>query len=206
MSNTKPDVKNIKKENIKSMFVDAAKSIIIHDGISNVTARKIAEITGYSYASIYHYFSDLNELLLETKLLMIRDMIAYNKEKQEGMQVSNPLQLIKEQTRFPVDYFMDNPNIFGFFYSYKMDARNEEAMRSLEIEKEYWDVFLPFAEKGTIKRRDISIIARTILYAVYGMITLCLSNNGLSKEDIYHDMDDMIDLLLKEGKNNEDPW
>jgi len=84
-----------------------------------------------------------------------------------------------------------------------LDDRNEMALKSLDIEKGYWDVYLPFVEKGAIKRSDIPVIARTIMYAVYGMITLYLSNNGLTRADIYQDMDRMIDLILKEEKSDE---
>ena len=45
----------------------AARSIILQDGVTSVTARAVAELTGCSYATIYHYFKDLNELLLKTK-------------------------------------------------------------------------------------------------------------------------------------------
>ncbi len=201
MNNTKTDAKSMKKQYVKSIFINAVKSIILREGISHVTARKIGEITGYSYATMYHYFSDLNELFLETKLVMIQDMIQCGKEK--FIQSTDPLQLIKAQTRFPIDYYMDSPNIFEFFYCFKLDERNEMALKSLDIEKGYWDIYLPFVEKGTIKRSDIPVIARTIMYAVYGMITLYLSNNGLTREDIYQDMDRMIDLMLKEGKSDE---
>lgn len=201
MNKTKTDAKSMNKQYIKLIFIDAVKSIILREGISNVTARKIGEITGYSYASMYHYFSDLNELFIETKLVMIQEMIHCGKENL--IHTSDPLQIIKAQTRFPVDYYIDNPNIFEFFYSFKLDVRNEIALKSIDIEKGYWDVYLPFVEKGAIKRSDIPVIARTIMYAVYGMITLFLSNNGLTRQDIYQDLDRMIDLLLKEGKSDK---
>lgn len=76
MNDIREDAKNIKKDYVKSKFVEAAKAIILQDGVLSVTVRRIAEITGYSYATIYHYFQDLNELLLETKLSMILDMAA----------------------------------------------------------------------------------------------------------------------------------
>lgn len=202
MSNIKPNAQSGKKEYVKSVFVGAAKTIILREGAENVTVRKIADITGYSYAAVYHYYTDLDELLLDTKLSMIRDMVMSGSEKTE--QETEPLQRVKDQTRFPVDFFLDNPNIFRFFYAYKLDERNITAMQSLELEKAYWDDYMPFVEKGMIRRSDIPAIARTILYAVYGMITLYLSNNGLTREDIYRDMDNMIDLLLNaEGGNRE---
>lgn len=195
MNDIRENAKNVKKEYVKSKFVDAAKTIIVKEGVLNVTVRRIAELTGYSYATIYHYFSDLDELLLETKLSMIRDMVFQG--GQETTKAGDPLQQMKDNARMPVDYFTGNPNVFRFFYSYEMDSHNESAMRSLELEKMYYNDFLPFAESGIIRMQDIPAISRTILYSVFGMITLYLSGNGLTKEEIYKDIDNMIDIILK---------
>jgi AcrR family transcriptional regulator len=195
------EARNVKKDFIKSRFVDAVKSIIIEDGVSNVTVRKIAELTGYSYATIYHYFSNLNELLLEAKLSMIHDMVMRSGE--QAIRTDDPLQHMKDSTRIPVNYFIENPNVFRFFYSYEMDSQNETAMRSLELEKVYYDDFLPFVEKGIIQKSEILAISRTILYAIFGMITLYLSKNGLSREEIDKDIDHMIDILLKGTNDHE---
>jgi len=197
LADIRTDARNIKKEYVKSKFVEAVKTIIFQEGVSAVTARRIAEITGYSYASLYHYFTDLNELLLETKLSMIRDMSPPSQERTQ--ETEDPLQRMKESMRKPVDFFISNPNIFRFYYMFELDSRNEEAMRSLELEKAYYDDFMPFVESGRIREADIPTLSRTILYSVFGIITLYLSNNGLTKEDIYRDMDQMIDILLKGG-------
>ena len=151
---------------------------------------------------MYHYFNDLNELLLETKLSMIRDMMLHSKE--QVARSDDPLKYMKDSMRWPVDFFINNPNIFRFFYLYEMDSRNENVMKSLEIEKAYYDNFMPFVEKGVIKKSDIFTISRIITYSVYGMITLYLSSNGLKQEDIYNDIDNIIDILLKGNNGNEE--
>lgn len=196
MSDIRTNAKNAKKEYVKSKFVEAAKTIIHHDGVSSVTARRIAELTGYSYASLYNYFTDLNELLLETKLCMIRDMTQAGQDHASVM--DDPLLLMRESMRNPVDFFISNPNIFRFFYMYELDYRNVEAMKSLELEKAYYQDFAPFVESGRIKEADIPALSRTMLYSVFGIITLYLSNNGLTKDDIYRDVDRIIELLLGE--------
>ena len=196
MNGIREDAKNIKKEFVKSKFIDAAKSIILQDGVSSVTVRRIAEITGYSYATIYHYFQDLSVLLLETKLSMIRDMVVAARNAQTG-KTGGSLEGIKQQARRTAGFFIDNPNIFGFFYQYKMDESNTMAMRSLELEKAYYNDFMPFVECGAIREADIPAISRAITYTVFGSITIYLSNNGLTKDEVFKDIDNTIDLLLK---------
>lgn len=197
MADIRTDAKNIKKEYVKSKFVEAAKTIIFKEGVSSVTARRIAEMTGYSYASLYNYFTGLEDLLLETKLSMIRDMTQTNRE--DAHITGDPLQRMKENMRKPVQFFIGNPNIFRFFYMYEMDSHNAEALKSLELEKAYYEDFVPFVERGIVKEADIPALSRTMLYSVFGIITLYLSNNGLTREDIDKDMDRIIDYLLKGG-------
>jgi len=189
--NTKAD----KKEFVKSKFIDAAKSIIFKEGVGAVTVRGVAEMTGYSYATIYHYFSDLNELLLEAKLSMIGDMVRISAK--DAVISDDPMQRMKDNMKIMVDYFIANPNIFRFFYFYEMDDRNRETMIALNLEPMYYDSFMPFVESGVIKETDIPAASRAMLYTAFGVITIYLSNNGLSREDVDSDMNRIIELILR---------
>lgn len=201
MNDIREDAKNIKKDYVKSKFVEAAKAIILQDGVLSVTVRRIAEITGYSYATIYHYFQDLNELLLETKLSMILDMAAPGSI--QAITTEDPLEKKKQEVKLMAGFFIDNPNIFEFFYQYRMSETNATAMRSLELEKEYYDDFKPFVDGRVIREADIPAISRAIIYTVFGSITIYLSNNGLSREEVLKDIDNTLDLLLKGKDINE---
>jgi hypothetical protein len=61
-------------------------------------------------------------------------------------------------------------------------------MQSLALEKAYYDDFIPFVQRGSIKETSIPAISRMLLYSVFGIITLYLSNNGLAREEIDRDM------------------
>lgn len=56
--------KEIKRKRIMSYFISAAIEIIEKDGIHNLSIRKAAEKAGYNSATLYHYFSNLEELTL----------------------------------------------------------------------------------------------------------------------------------------------
>lgn len=194
MDTLREDVKNEKKEYVKSKFINAAKAIILRDGVLNVTVRRVADITGYSYATIYHYFADLNELLLETKLAMIRDLVS--DESIQSVISEDPLERKRQQAKQMAGFFIDNANIFEFFYQFKMNDENAASMRSLELEKAYYEDFAPFVARGIIREADIPVLSRAITYTVFGAINIYLSNNGLTREDVFRDIDSIIDLLL----------
>ncbi|MDP4092633.1 MAG: TetR/AcrR family transcriptional regulator, partial [Bacillota bacterium] len=60
--------KELQKSRMKKYFIDAAKEILVNEGVSNVSVRKVGEVTGYSYATIYNYFKNLDHLLWCTGL------------------------------------------------------------------------------------------------------------------------------------------
>lgn len=55
-----PDEKKV----IVAAFISAAKEIIDEEGVPAVSIRKVAARAGYSSATLYLYFSDVNELIM----------------------------------------------------------------------------------------------------------------------------------------------
>jgi AcrR family transcriptional regulator len=56
-------------------FVEAAKQILQQDGFHGLTIRTIAEKAGYNSATLYHYFADLDELILFASVGFLRDYL-----------------------------------------------------------------------------------------------------------------------------------
>lgn len=193
------DKNEIKRERIKSFFLDATKKVIMEEGVENVTIRKVADIAGYSYATIYNYFSDLNELLWETKLLMIKDLIVI---------VNNRINIknydskgIKDIFKTYISYYFENPNVFKFFYLHQL-VIPEEKPNSIEVQPDFdqmWKLtFKEFLDKGIINLKDLEAISKIFIYSMHGMLTLNFSYSmELSHDAIYKDLDLIVDFLLK---------
>jgi AcrR family transcriptional regulator len=56
-------------------FVEATKQILQRDGFQGLTIRTIAEEAGYNSATLYHYFADLDELILFASVGFLRDYV-----------------------------------------------------------------------------------------------------------------------------------
>ena len=54
----KMDKKEIQRQRMMKYFIEAGKQIILEEGVKNVTVRKVADLAGYSYATLYNYFED----------------------------------------------------------------------------------------------------------------------------------------------------
>lgn len=185
---------DIKTQRIKGFFLDAAKQIILREGVEGVSTRKIAEIAGYSYATIYHYFKDIDDLLGETKFLMISDMMVYMQED-ANFSVRSVADL-KELFRHYIQYYLEYPTVFGFFYFYKLPHDNE-------IQEHFhfdslWTGTLHFlVEEQIIKEDEIRDCAITLIYAVHGVLTLFLSGNGPNAKELFNDVDRIIEFTLR---------
>ena len=53
-----------KRKRIMSYFINATIELMEEEGIENLSIRKVADRAGYNSATLYHYFSNLDELEL----------------------------------------------------------------------------------------------------------------------------------------------
>ncbi|VDN46196.1 conserved protein of unknown function [Petrocella atlantisensis] len=195
------DKRMIKRERIKGFFLDAAKKIITNEGVEKVTIRKVAESAGYSYATIYNYFTDLNELLWETKSMMVLDLIEIVKSRIDIAKYD--VEGIKNIFKIYISYYFDNPNIFRFFYLYQLikpENKHGTAVEEPNYDEIWADTFKEFINKRIISIEDLEVIAKIFIYSMHGMMTLSFSYNmELTEENVYRDIEIIVDYLLKKN-------
>ena len=193
------DNKNLKKQRIKMYFLEAAKEIILSEGYENISVRKVADMAGYSYPTMYKYFEDLNELLWDVKEIMVTDLVALMLSKMP--QELYDLNTIKKLFRLYIAYYFENPNVFKFFYFHQLSKPSKKSDRleaEIKIEDMWKETFRGFVLEGKLHETEIEVVAKLFIYGMHGMLTLCLSNNGeLTEEIVYQDLGKMVDYLLK---------
>lgn len=67
--------KEIKLKRMLEYFIDATVQLIQEEGIENVSARKIADKTGYASSTIYNYFGELSHLLYFASMRYVKDYL-----------------------------------------------------------------------------------------------------------------------------------
>jgi len=106
--------KELQRNRMENYFIEATKEIIAEEGIDKVSVRKVGEKAGYSYATIYNYFSDLNELLANTAYNYLEDCYQEVLALKDGS--LSPLdQTIKYSLGY-FNYFAKKPNIFKIVF------------------------------------------------------------------------------------------
>lgn len=193
-----PNITSKKGLRVKSYFLQAAKEIIQKEGVENVSVRRVADLAGYSYATIYNYFADLNGLLAEVKNEMIQDMIAHmNQFERDGEYGPEDIKMLN---RSYIKYYIDHPNIYRFFYLFRI-PNGAGPGEVLNFDEKWHSTYRGFVERGVIQEEDIMTVAKTIIYGIQGLLTLYFSDNGMTEEMVYRDMDQITEYLLK-GRNS----
>ncbi len=182
---------SIKKDRVRSYFLDAAKEIISSEGAEGVTVRRVAEISGYSYATIYNYYQDLNALLWDAKVSLVSDIRDYMKKEQHSFDSPD----IKLIFRAYVSYYVENPNIFRFLYLHPLSSEQEKQMELFS----FFDTVSLDAQADIAKTNigNAQTAAKTCVYAVHGMLLLYFSANGMTKESLYSDLSEFLEYMFE---------
>lgn len=137
----------------KKLFIEGAQKLIQEDGIANLSIRKLSDLTGYGSATLYSYFTDLDELILFASIKYRREYLL------ELSQVIKPEMSILAQYRKLYEVFnvysFSSPELFMNMYF------GSHAHRIEEYFEEYYELYpeeetdLPEFLYSALKERDL---------------------------------------------------
>lgn len=113
-------MKSIKRDRVKNYFIEAALEIIKEEGLENLTTKKIGDKAGYSYATIYNYFENYNELICICMIKLADECTLYLKERLTG---NNILEKCNSFIEIMVEFNARNTNIYYPFLSSTVDFK-----------------------------------------------------------------------------------
>ncbi len=188
-----------KKERTLQEILRAAKAIVHADGHESVTVRHLAEKTGLAYTGLYYYFKDLNALLWTLRLEMIEDMMA--ELSAVDLTQEDPVEELLAGFFSYTAYYFQHPTVFRFFYFCQF-VQPEGDVRYLKLQArmgEIWQQsFARLVQSGQVLPAEIDFLARTIIYALQGMITLSFSANGLmTQETVQSELERLVRYLIR---------
>jgi len=110
--------KEIQEKRMKEYFIQATKDILKGEGLKSLSVRNIADRAGYSYATLYNYFKDVNDLIF----LCVSDFQEECKSfvTSQTEKIPDGLDKIKTTVLAYISYFVEYPDIFDLFYLAKM--------------------------------------------------------------------------------------
>ncbi len=192
--------REIQNNRMKKCFTDAAKEILINEGVVNVSVRKVGEVTGYSYATIYNYFKNLEHLLWSVGLDFIQDIITIYEN--DFIKEVYTIEDLNELFIRYIDYYFTKPNVFKFFFFYQVGDPPEELKIELKrpsLEKYTINILQNLVHQNVIEQKEVKIISGLITNSVHGLLLMYFSNKRIiTKEEIVINVRNIIRYLLEE--------
>jgi AcrR family transcriptional regulator len=169
--------KELQDTRMRAYFIDSCKAILKSEGIKAVSVRNVAKQAGYSYATLYHYFKNINDLVaacIEDFLQECKDFVLSRKNN------GNPgFDKIINLTIAYMNYFVQYPGIYELVYLERIMALSIKSGINLkitilldEILHEEWDSLL---KSGNIKENEIDIFKNIHNNLVLGQMLIYLN-------------------------------
>ena len=168
----------VQEERTKGHFVQAAMEILRGEGIRGLSVRNVAEKAGYSYATLYNYFKDLNSLLTEC----INEFL-----KEIETNISSSVQYIpKGKQRIAminytyIRYFVQYPGIFDLIYRTKLNANSQLLVLSF-LDEQCENDWSYLVDEKVFTIDEVQTKKDAVRYIVSG-IMLLYNNLGYPKD------------------------
>lgn len=193
------DKKEIQRQRMMKYFIVAAKEIIKEEGISCVTARKIGEKAGYSYATIYNYFSDLNEVLIYCVFDFLEKcykyLISFKNDKIDCKE-----QVIVYSIAY-FKYFNENPDMFQLIFVEDLGNPSEEVIKKRpSVSILLKETIIQCAKEGYIKEENIDLLGELIASSIHGKLLFLLKKRSIEELDnVIVSIKNEIEFLINKG-------
>ncbi|HMM69334.1 MAG TPA: TetR/AcrR family transcriptional regulator [Gudongella oleilytica] len=187
---------NRKNISTRQYYIEAAAKIIRDEGYENITVRRLSEATGYTFPTLYHHFKDMGNLMWYARNHLISNMVS---DLSGFSSQSNDIAGIKKAFGIYMDYYLDYPNVFRFFYYYQHQPDlNDLTSQELGFSDLWFDTLGFLVKEGRLSPDDLGVVVKTIIYSIHGMISLYLSGSGeINRDGLNKELDAIIDILLK---------
>lgn len=169
--------KKIQEERMRGYFIQATRDILKAEGISSLSVRNIADKAGYSYATLYNYFKDVNDLVFECVKDFQQECNDFVKSKTIGLK--GGVEKLKSTILAYISYFVEYPGIFELFYLNKIgDFGNKQNViahieKSLDfVTENEWKNCLT---TGILIASDIEKLKSQLKFTVPGILLLYLN-------------------------------
>jgi AcrR family transcriptional regulator len=191
------DKKEIQEQRIKGYFIEAAKELLKVEGLSAVSVRSVSEKAGYSYATLYNYFKDLNDLIFECVRdfqaeceLAVKSKIKKNEQGKDK---------IRATVLAYVQYFTEYSGVFELFFLERMgNIGNKQSISELiytfldRLCEPHWEFCIV---QSICNREFVEKKKRQLRFCVMGM--LLFYQNRFQPEN-YNEFMRLLDTQIEE--------
>jgi AcrR family transcriptional regulator len=168
----------------KAEIMAAARELFLKDGVANTSIRRIASHVGLSSTSIYVYFRDKDDLLLQLCAQTFQHMLERFREVPDDPE--NPFARLQELMRTYCEFALSHPDEYRLTYFVERPRFSDEVPREIPTpDSPYYygvtsfhvvvDVLNKLRDGGYIVSADPFLTAQVLWTSVHGYVSALLA-------------------------------
>lgn len=194
--------KEIQGQRMRSYFLAATKELLKAEGLKSVSVRSVADKAGYSPATMYSYFKDVNDLVF----LCVHDFYEECRQhvKSRIKRAEKGIPCLKASVKAYAEFFIQYPGVFDLFFLEKMgDLGNKKSISDLintspdRVCEEEWNYCI---SHRLINAEAVEGLKAQIRYTVFGLLLLYLNRRmPASYTEFANQLNLRLDAILEPG-------
>ncbi|NJN51244.1 MAG: TetR/AcrR family transcriptional regulator [Gammaproteobacteria bacterium] len=177
----------------------AAAELYAQSGLTDISARTIADKAGVSVGTLYAYFENLTELMQSLWKEPVARLLAELERALEG--IDDPLQRLRTLLETYARFAEEHRAVYrGAFLFVRPASHGEPPRASLDQDRFFGllrSAILQAQQRGLARPGDPAIIAQTLWSGVHGAIALPLNMDRLALAPPERAVPHMIEALLE---------
>ena len=193
-----------KARKIKSAFIADTVSMIKKGGVEAVSARRLAEETGYSLRTLYKHFRNMDELFWHARSEVTMELARYLSASENGHPEEPELtsaEALRKAFHGFLNFFLKEPEFYRFLNFYRLDPAYKTAEayhESGDFRGEMAYAFGGLVSEGYIRNEDIPAVSSALILSVQGMLTVLISGTGdMTEADARIQLDTIFNFLME---------
>jgi AcrR family transcriptional regulator len=176
---------------------EEAMKMIVREGLDGLSMQKLAKAANVSPATIYIYYKDREDLIIQLSILESQRMLkATLKNFHSGLSFADGLKL---QWKNRLSYWMEDPVAAQFLEQVRHSQYSEKVFKM--VKQEFSLAMRDFVH-GAIKRKELVKLPVEVYWAVayaplYSLIKFHISGKGFHNENKYTLDQSQVNLALR---------
>jgi len=197
--------KEMQEKRKRGYFLEAAKKVVREEGVSELTVKKVADLAGYAPATLYNYFTDVNELLFHTAVAFFGECKEYVLKNAES--AKDPKERIIGLATAYSCYFLENPKVYHLAFLHDIRVPGEYAEGYVpEIVKLTAENLMEYGKAGLIDLKDVETILGLIANSIHGNLLFYIKERGglMTREEIIGKIEKEVRFVLREERQESE--
>jgi AcrR family transcriptional regulator len=165
---------------LREKILDAARELLVRDGVEEVSMRKIAKKINYTATTLFHHFPNKDALLLA---VCEADFLALRHSFEKIATIADPLERLRSMGTAYVSFALEHPSHYRLMFMtpnlHQMDLQTERLRKGNPDQDTYAFVRETVAmviEAGLLRDeyKDADLVAQILWSGVHGVVALHL--------------------------------